>query len=65
MKRPRDDHIKWSRSKANIIGYHLYVEYEKKWYKSIIYRTEIDSQDIESEYMVTKGNEGDKLGVWY
>ena len=22
-------------------------------------------KDIESEYMVTKGNEGDKLGVWY
>ena len=38
----RDYPSKWSKSNANIIWYHLYVEYKKryKW----IYNTEIDFQ---------------------
>ena len=53
-------HTKWSKSKTNIIWYHLYVESKKDDTSKLIYKTETDSDKL----MVTKG-EGwgiDKLG---
>ena len=51
---PRDYHTKWSKSKTNIIWYHLYVEFLKNDTNELIYKREIDS-DIEHRLMVTKG----------
>ena len=45
MDGPRDYHSKWSKSKTNIIWYHLYVGSKKKNdRKELIYKTEINSQ---------------------
>ena len=52
--------------KTNIIGYHLYGESEKDFYKLTYKHNKKTLTDIESKFMVTKGEGGvrDKLGVW-
>ena len=44
MDRPRDCHTKWSKTKTNIIWYHLFVESKKKKKHTKTYKTETDSQ---------------------
>ena len=65
---PRDYHTKSVRyRKMNIIGYYLYVESKKKWYKWTYTQTRNRFTDIENKFDVTKGKKGmgrDKLGVW-
>ena len=49
-----------------VIGYHLYVQYFKKGYKELIYRTDTDSQTLKYS-VVSKGDRqwrGNGLGVW-
>ena len=39
---PRDYHTKWSKSKTNVIWYHLYVGSNKNDTKELIHKTEIN-----------------------
>ena len=54
MDRPRDCHTKWSKTKTNIIWYHLYVESKKKKKIKQTYKIETDSQTSKTN-IVTKG----------
>ena len=63
MDGPRDYHIKWSKSKANIIWYCLNVESEnKKGTNELTYKTEIEYR-YRKKRMVTRGKKRrNKLG---
>ena len=43
LDEPRDYHTKWSKSKINIVWYHLFVESKKNDTNELIYKTETDS----------------------
>ena len=66
MDRPRDYHIKWSKSHKDNICYHLHVQ-SKIWYKWTYLQKKNRLTDIENKFTVTKGEKGwgrDKLRVW-
>ena len=44
-----------SQTKTNIIPYHLYVESKKKDTNELIYKTETDSQTLETNLRLPKG----------
>ena len=54
MDGPRDYHIKWSKSKTNIVWYHLYVESFQKRYKWIYLQNRNRLTGFENKFMVTK-----------
>ena len=65
MAGPRDYYIKWSKSKTNVIWYHLYVK-SKKCYKWTYLQNTNRITDIEDKFMVTKGDKFNRsLGVIY
>ena len=59
MDEPRGYHTKWSQTKK-IIWYHLYKESNKKDKNEVIYKTEIDSDILKSNLLLSKGNVGGK-----
>ena len=64
MDELRDYHIKWSKSKTNIIWYPLYAESLKKKKKNtneLIYKTETDSQTYQNLWLSKGRGEKDKL----
>ena len=62
MDGPRDYHIKWSKSDREISYDITYMwDLKKNDSNELIYKTEIDSTDIENKLMVTKEDSG---GGW-
>ena len=53
-----------SQTKINIIWCRLHVESKKKRYKWTYLENRNRPTEIENKLMVTKGERGDKLGVW-
>ena len=67
MDGPRNYHIKWSKSKKNIIAYHLNVDPKKIIHMSLFTKQKLTHR-LQDKLMVT--NKGgvmggkDNLGVW-
>ena len=66
MNGPRDYHIKWGNpDRKRQISYDIaYIYKLKNIYKWIYLENRNKPIDIENKLVVTKGEVGDKLGVW-